>query len=70
MVVKKVFAWLFGILLLVSIVPLSQADTNLSIVVLVSDNEADSALAEDLADVLNATVVMTPWGVYDTNVQK
>ena len=68
MVVKKVFAWLFGILLLVSIVPFSQADTNLSIVVLVSDNEADSALAEDLADVLNATVVMTPWGVYDTNV--
>jgi len=67
MVEKKVFALLFGALLLASIIPLSQAQS-LSIVILVSDNEADSALAEELAEVLNATVVVTTWGVYDPNV--
>lgn len=67
MVAKKVFALLFGALLLASIIPLSQAQS-LSIVILVSDNEADSALAEELAEVLNATVVVTTWGVYDPNV--
>lgn len=67
MMVKKVFALLFGALLLASIMPLSQAQS-LSIVILVSDNEADSALAEELAEVLNATVVVTTWGVYDPNV--
>ena len=68
MMVKKGFAWLFGILLLASMIPLSQAQATLSIVILVSDNEADSALAEDLASILNATIVVTTWGVYDTNV--
>ncbi|MDK2783066.1 MAG: hypothetical protein PWQ32_655 [Thermococcaceae archaeon] len=67
MMAKKVFALLFGALLLASIIPLSQAQS-LSIVILVSDNEADSALAEELAEVLNATVVVTTWGVYDPNV--
>ncbi|RLF84269.1 cell wall-binding repeat 2 family protein, partial [Thermococci archaeon] len=41
MIGKKTLAWLFGALLLGSIVPLSQAQS-LSIVILVSDNEADS----------------------------
>ena len=68
MMVKKGFAWLFGMLLLASMIPLSQAQATLSIVILVSDNEADSALAEDLASILNATIVVTTWGVYDTNV--
>jgi len=67
MVAKKVFALLFGALLLASIIPLSEAQVS-SIVILVSDNEADSALAEELAEVLNATVVVTTWGVYDPNV--
>jgi putative cell wall-binding protein len=67
MMAKKVFALLFGALLLASIIPLSEAQVS-SIVILVSDNEADSALAEELAEVLNATVVVTTWGVYDPNV--
>ena len=67
MMAKKVFALLFGALLLASIIPLSEAQVS-SIVILVSDNEADSALAEELAEVLNATVVVTTWGVYNPNV--
>ena len=67
MIGKKTLAWLFGALLLGSIVPLSQAQS-LSIVILVSDNEADSALAEELAALLNADIVITTWGVYDPNV--
>ncbi|WP_042696880.1 cell wall-binding repeat-containing protein [Thermococcus sp. PK] len=67
MVAKKVFALLFGALLLASIIPLSEAQVS-SIVILVSDNEADSALAEELAELLNATVVITTWGVYNPNV--
>lgn len=67
MMEKKVLVWLFSALLLGSIVPLSQAQS-LSIVILVSDNEADSALAEELAALLNASIVVTTWGVYDPNV--
>ncbi|ALV63231.1 Uncharacterized protein ADU37_CDS15320 [Thermococcus sp. 2319x1] len=67
MMVKKVFALLFGALLLASMMPLSQAQS-LSIVILVSDNEADSTLAEELAKMLNASVVVTTWGVYDPNI--
>ncbi|WP_287198428.1 cell wall-binding repeat-containing protein [Thermococcus sp.] len=60
---------MFSALLLGSIVPLSQAQAqSLSIVILVSDNEADSAIAEELATLLNASVVITTWGVYDPNV--
>ncbi len=67
MIGKKVLVWLFSALLLGSIVPLSQAQSP-SIVILVSDNEADSALAEELATLLNASIVVTTWGVYDPNV--
>ncbi|USS41431.1 cell wall-binding repeat 2 family protein [Thermococcus aggregans] len=67
MMEKKVLVWLFSALLLGSIIPLSQAQS-LSIVILVSDNEADSALAEELATLLNASIVVTTWGVYDPNV--
>lgn len=39
-----------------------------SVVILVSDNEADVTLAEKIAEVLNASVVVTKWGVYEENV--
>ncbi|WP_048152265.1 cell wall-binding repeat-containing protein [Palaeococcus ferrophilus] len=69
---KKVLASLFGVLLLAGIVPLISAEENntvdLSMVILVSDNEADSALAEKIAESLNVSIVVTPWGVYDPNV--
>jgi len=37
-------------------------------VILVSDNEADSVLAEYIARLARAPIVKTPWGIYDPNV--
>ncbi|NJE08763.1 hypothetical protein E3E31_09555 [Thermococcus sp. M39] len=69
---KKTLALLFGFLVLASAVPLSRAQTetttSLNLVILVSDNEADCALAQKVAEYLNASIVVTPWGVYDPNV--
>ncbi|MCD6559405.1 MAG: hypothetical protein J7K57_05980 [Palaeococcus sp.] len=67
---KKAFAMLFGLLVLASSVPMIKADTavNMNLVILVSDNEADYALAEKLAENLNVSVVVTPWGIYDSNI--
>ncbi len=39
-----------------------------NIVILVSDNEADSAVAMSIASLLNVSVVVTPWGIYNPNV--
>ncbi|MDK2868929.1 MAG: hypothetical protein PWP39_164 [Pyrococcus sp.] len=39
-----------------------------SVVILVSDNEADVTLAEKIAEVINASIVITKWGVYEENV--
>lgn len=39
-----------------------------SIVILVSDNEADSAVADNIRGLLNASVVTTSWGTYDPKV--
>ena len=67
---KKAFAMLFGLLVLASSVPMIKADAavNMNLVILVSDNEADYALAEKLAENLNVSVVVTPWGIYDSNI--
>ncbi|WP_324735843.1 hypothetical protein VFC49_01260 [Thermococcus sp. SY098] len=69
---RKILALLFGFLVLASATPLSRAQsetaTSLNLVILVSDNEADHALAEKIAEYLNASVVVTPWGIYDPNV--
>ncbi|AFK23132.1 cell wall-binding repeat-containing protein [Pyrococcus sp. ST04] len=57
------------VLLIMSIVglPETQAATQ-NIVILVSDNEADLTLAQKISDVLNATVVVTKWGVYNDTI--
>ncbi|AHF80029.1 branched-chain amino acid ABC transporter substrate-binding protein [Thermococcus paralvinellae] len=72
MMLKKTLALLFGFLILASAVPLSRAQTetttSLNLVILVSDNEADYALAQKVAEYLNASIIVTPWGVYDPNV--
>lgn len=39
-----------------------------SIVILSSDNEADLTLAQKVAGVINATLVVTKWGVYNESV--
>jgi len=70
MVAKKVFVGLFGILLLLSIVPTTTAtkESDLTLVILVSDNEADLTLAQKLGESMNLTIFITSWGVYDPNI--
>ncbi|NJE61343.1 hypothetical protein [Thermococcus sp. 21S7] len=70
MVWKKGIALLFGFMLLTTTLSFERvaADGTQVTVVLVSDNEADCALAEYLANVTGAIVVTTPWGVYNSNV--
>ncbi|AIF69262.1 hypothetical protein PAP_04240 [Palaeococcus pacificus DY20341] len=72
MVWKKVIAFVFGVLVLASSVPLIKAQStqtnSLNLIILVSDNEADYTLAEKLAESLNVSVVVTPWGIYNPNV--
>nr|WP_206203382.1 MULTISPECIES: hypothetical protein [unclassified Thermococcus] len=41
------------------------AGANIKLVILVSDNEADRAIAENVAKILGAQVVVSPWGTYD-----
>jgi len=74
MIWRKFAALLFSLMFIVSAVSFgnvlaSDAEANTGVtVILVSDNEADSALAEYLASITGAIVVVTPWGVYDPNV--
>ena len=66
---KKVLALLFGLMLLTTTLTIKVASAEESVtVILVSDNEADSALAEYVAKMTGAFVVKTPWGIYDSNV--
>ena len=70
MVWKKGMALLFGLMLITAGLAFGgaeAAETSVT-VILVSDNEADSALAYYLANLTGAIVVMTAWGVYDANV--
>ncbi len=69
MVWRKALAMLFALLLVSTTVGFGKvtAETQVT-VILVSDNEADSALAQYLANLTGAIVVTTPWGVYDPNV--
>ncbi|AHF80112.1 cell wall-binding repeat-containing protein [Thermococcus paralvinellae] len=67
---KKALSIIFGLMMLaipVTLKPVSATDT--TIVILVSNNEADCALANYIANLtVNVVVVKTPWGVYDPNV--
>ncbi|NJE84320.1 hypothetical protein E3E23_00460 [Thermococcus sp. CX2] len=67
---KKVIALLFGLMLITTTLAfgrVSAGETSVT-VILVSDNEADCALAEYLANLTGAVVITTTWGVYDPNV--
>nr|WP_157726708.1 cell wall-binding repeat-containing protein [Thermococcus sp. P6] len=48
------------------IIPHGQAASE-RLTILVSDNEADETLAYSIADLLGATVIVSPWGSYDPN---
>ncbi len=69
---KKSMALLFSLMMIatgLAFSGVSAAESNGSVtVILVSDNAADSALAEYIANMTGAIVVTTPWGVYDPNV--
>ncbi|KUH33515.1 hypothetical protein APY94_06010 [Thermococcus celericrescens] len=67
---KKVAAILFGLLMLgmpLTVGSVSAAEGSVT-VILVSDNAADKAIAEYLANETGAVIVTTTWGVYDPNV--
>ncbi|AFL95723.1 hypothetical protein CL1_1524 [Thermococcus cleftensis] len=66
---KKVVAVLFGLLMLAMPFTISSVSAETSVtVILVSDNAADKAIAEYLANETGAVVVTTTWGTYDPNV--
>ncbi|CAB49420.1 cell wall-binding repeat-containing protein [Pyrococcus abyssi] len=58
-------------ILLISILVLSalpaQAQVK-NVIILVSDNEADLTLAEKIGELIQAKVVVTPWGIYNESV--
>jgi putative cell wall-binding protein len=67
---KKGVALLFGLMVVAATMSfgrVSAGSTSVT-VILVSDNEADCALAEYLANVTGAIVVTTEWGTYNPNV--
>lgn len=66
---RKALALVFSFLILT--VPLTFGRVSAaspSVVILVSDNEADCTLAEYISNLTGAPVVTTPWGVYDPNI--
>ncbi len=68
---KKAWVWVLTFILITSFMVTGQvkAETgDVKIVVLVSDNEADSTVAASIAELLNFTVVTTQWGIYNPNV--
>ena len=63
---KKFLPLLLSFIILGTAVPtLAQVQNTL---ILVSDNEADLALAQKVGELLNAEVVVTPWGVYNESI--
>ncbi|ACJ16572.1 Hypothetical protein TON_1084 [Thermococcus onnurineus NA1] len=66
MILRKGLALLIGILFIISpTMTVHVAGANIKLVILVSDNEADRAIAENVAKILGAQVVVSPWGTYD-----
>ncbi|AIF69560.1 hypothetical protein PAP_05800 [Palaeococcus pacificus DY20341] len=68
MVWKKGFAIILGLLTVISLMPFISAQEGNNIVILVSDNEADSAVAENVGGLLGAQIVTTTWGLYDPQI--
>ena len=66
---KKLMAILFGLLMLAMPLAVGQVSAaSGTTVILVSDNAADKAIAEYLANLTGAVLVTTTWGTYDPNV--
>ena len=66
---KKLVAVLFGLLMIGMAFSAGSAFAGETVtVILVSDNAADKAIAEYLANLTGAIVVTTTWGVYNPNV--
>ena len=66
---KKLVAVLFGLLMIGMAFSAGNAFAGETVtVILVSDNAADKAIAEYLANLTGAIVVTTTWGVYNPNV--
>lgn len=57
---------ILSMLILMGGMPFSGAE-NVNVVILVSDNEADLAIANSIAEIVGTNVAVTPWGVYDPN---
>ncbi|ASJ12936.1 cell wall-binding repeat-containing protein [Thermococcus thioreducens] len=57
---------LIGFMFMLGGVPLGHAGAgDLRLVILVSDNEADAAIAQNIANLLGAQLIVSPWGTYD-----
>ncbi len=56
------------LVVLLSLMAISASAVYATNVVLVSDNYADQASALEIANVLNATIVTTPWGIYNESI--
>ncbi|AMM54506.1 hypothetical protein TQ32_08470 [Pyrococcus kukulkanii] len=54
-------------IILASAIPSSVAQAQ-NLIIFVSDNEADLTIAAKVSELLNAELVVTPWGIYDPNV--
>lgn len=66
---RKPISLLFAGILLSSLLGTANVGASGSLtVILVSDNPADSALANYIANLTGAIVVVAPWGIYDPNV--
>ncbi|WP_324736187.1 hypothetical protein VFC49_03480 [Thermococcus sp. SY098] len=64
---KKVLTTSLVMIFMLSLIPISHA-ADVNIVILVSDNEADSTLADSVANIINAyAVIKVPWGIYNPN---
>ncbi len=66
MIWKRGLVILIGFMFMLGGVPLGHAGVgDMRLVILVSDNEADMAIAQNVADLLGAQLIVSPWGTYD-----
>ncbi|WP_206204685.1 cell wall-binding repeat-containing protein [Thermococcus sp. MAR1] len=66
---KKGLVMFISFIFILSLTPLPRASAGETrLVILVSDNEADWAIAGNVADLLGAYLVVSPWGTYDPAV--
>ncbi|MDK2868928.1 MAG: hypothetical protein PWP39_163 [Pyrococcus sp.] len=68
MTLKPLSLLFLSLVILTSTIPEEAVSQVHGIVILVSDNEADLTLAEKVAEILNAELVVTPWGLYSESV--